>query len=202
MKKEQPSVFENLYSIGVKDKIERKGHLDYLSWANAWALLKSQYPDAQRKVYEHDHTGLNFFTDGNTAYVKVGIIVNGIEHIDYLPVMDHRNNAIPVAKVTSTDVNKTIQRSTAKAIAMHGLGLSLWTGEDIADIPSEKVAVKPKVDPAGTITLEKDTEDWERVVKYIESNKGLGIEKIGQQLTRKYKITPSLKKEIVDMINS
>jgi len=202
MKKEQPSVFENLYSIGVKDKIERKGHLDYLSWANAWALLKSQYPDAQRKVYEHDHTGLNFFTDGNTAYVKVGIIVNGIEHIDYLPVMDHRNNAIPVAKVTSTDVNKTIQRSTAKAIAMHGLGLSLWTGEDIADIPSEKVAVKPKVDAVGTITLEKGTEDWERVVKYIESNKGLGVEKIGQQLTRKYKITPSLKKEIVELINS
>lgn len=202
MKKEQPSVFENLYSIGVKDKIERKGHLDYLSWANAWALLKSNYPDAQRKVYEHDHTGLNFFTDGNTAYVKVGITVNGIEHIDYLPVMDHRNNAIPVAKVTSTDVNKTIQRSTAKAIAMHGLGLSLWTGEDIADIPSEKVAVKPKTDAAGTITLEKDTEDWDRVVKYIESNKGLGIEKIGQQLTRKYKITPALKKEIVEMINS
>lgn len=202
MKKEQPSVFENLYSIGVKDKIERKGHLDYLSWANAWALLKSHYPDAQRKVYEHDHTGLNFFTDGNTAYVKVGIIVNGIEHIDYLPVMDHRNNAIPVAKVTSTDVNKTIQRSTAKAIAMHGLGLSLWTGEDIADIPSEKVPVKPKVDAVGTITLEKDTEDWERVVKYVESNKGLGVEKIGQQLTRKYKITPSLKKEIVELINS
>jgi len=202
MKKEQPSVFENLYSIGVKDKIERKGHLDYLSWANAWALLKSHYPDAQRKVYEHDHTGLNFFTDGNTAYVKVGIIVNGIEHIDYLPVMDHRNNAIPVAKVTSTDVNKTIQRSTAKAIAMHGLGLSLWTGEDIADIPSEKVAVKPRVDAAGTITLEKGTEDWERVVKYIESNKGLGVDKIGQQLTRKYKITPALKKEIVELINS
>lgn len=200
MAKEQ-SVFASLYGLTVKDKIERKGHLDYLSWANAWALLKSQYPDAQRKVYEHDHTGLNFFTDGNTAYVKVGIIVVGIEHIDYLPVMDHRNNAIPVAKVTSTDVNKTIQRSTAKAIAMHGLGLSLWTGEDIADIPSSAPVTKTKVDAAGTITLEKDTEDWERVVKYVEANKGLGLEKIGQQLTRKYKITPALKKEIVELIN-
>ena len=199
--KEQ-SVFATLYGLAVKDKIERKGHLDYLSWANAWALLKANYPDAQRKVYEHDHTGLNFFTDGTTAYVKVGIIVGGIEHIDYLPVMDHRNNAIPVAKVTSTDVNKTIQRSTAKAIAMHGLGLSLWTGEDIADIPSSTpTASKTKVDASETVLLEKGTEDWERVVKYVEANKGLGLEKIGQQLTRKYKITPVLKKEIVELIN-
>ena len=199
--KEQ-SVFATLYGLAVKDKIERKGHLDYLSWANAWALLKANYPDAQRKVYEHDHTGLNFFTDGTTAYVKVGIIVGGIEHIDYLPVMDHRNNAIPVAKVTSTDVNKTIQRSTAKAIAMHGLGLSLWTGEDIADIPSSTpTASKTKVDTSETVLLEKGTEDWERVVKYVEANKGLGLEKIGQQLTRKYKITPALKKEIVELIN-
>jgi len=199
--KEQ-SVFATLYGLAVKDKIERKGHLDYLSWANAWALLKANYPDAQRKVYEHDHTGLNFFTDGTTAYVKVGIIVGGIEHIDYLPVMDHRNNAIPVAKVTSTDVNKTIQRSTAKAIAMHGLGLSLWTGEDIADIPSSTpTASKTKGDASETVLLEKGTEDWERVVKYVEANKGLGLEKIGQQLTRKYKITPALKKEIVELIN-
>jgi len=200
MSKEQ-SVFASLYGLTVKDKIERKGHLDYLSWANAWALLKSHYPDAQREVYEHDHTGLNFFTDGTTAYVKVGIIVGGIEHIDYLPVMDHRNNAIPVAKVTSTDVNKTIQRSTAKAIAMHGLGLSLWTGEDIADIPSSAPATKTKVDSTETVLLEKGTEDWERVAKYVEANKGLGLEKIGQQLTRKYKITPALKKEIVELIN-
>jgi hypothetical protein len=202
MKKEQQqSVFNTLYSIGVKDKIERKGNLDYLSWANAWALLKTNYPDAQRRVYEHDHTGLNFFTDGVTAYVKVGISVDGIEHIDYLPIMDHRNNAIPVAKITSMDVNKAIQRSTAKAIAMHGLGLALWTGEDIADIPTQvEKSMKPTPDADGVL-LQKGTEDWDRVVKYVESNKGLGLEKIGQQLSRKYKMTPSIKNEIVKLIN-
>jgi hypothetical protein len=202
MKKEQQqSVFNTLYSIGVKDKIERKGNLDYLSWANAWALLKTNYPDAQRRVYEHDHTGLNFFTDGVTAYVKVGISVDGIEHIDYLPIMDHRNNAIPVAKITSMDVNKAIQRSTAKAIAMHGLGLALWTGEDIADIPTQvEKSMKPTTDEDGVL-LQKGTEDWDRVVKYVESNKGLGLEKIGQQLSRKYKMTPSIKNEIVKLIN-
>ena len=115
---EKQSVFKVLSSVNVKDKIERKGNLDYLSWANAWAILKLHYPDAQRKVYEHDATGFNYFTDGRSAYVKVGITVDGIEHIDYLPIMDFRNNAIPVDKVTAMDVNKAIQRSTAKAIAM------------------------------------------------------------------------------------
>ena len=118
---EKKSIFSTLSEISVKEKIERKGNLDYLSWANAWAMLKAVYPDAQRKVYEHDHTGFNYFTDGKTAYVKVGITVNGLEHIDYLPIMDFRNNAVPLEKITATDVNKTIQRSTAKAIAMHGV---------------------------------------------------------------------------------
>jgi hypothetical protein len=204
------SVFSTLSTISVKEKIERKGNLDYLSWANAWAMLKAVYPDAQRKVYEHDHTGFNYFTDGKSAYVKVGIIVNGLEHIDYLPVMDFRNNAIPIEKVTAMDVNKTIQRSTAKAIAMHGLGLSLWTGEDIPELTTSAPA--PTKAPAKTpakaegdaslIELKKGTENWEKVVKYIEANKGLGIEAIGKQLNRKYKMSPAIKKEIANLFKS
>lgn len=191
------SVFGKLSSISVKDKIERKGNLDYLSWANAWAMLKTMYPDAQRKVYEHDHTGLNYFTDGVTAYVKVGIVVHGIEHIDYLPIMDFKNNAIPVAKVTSTDVTKAIQRSTAKAIAMHGLGLSLWTGEDVPEMVTEsKKEVVPEL-----VELKKGTDAWNRVVAYVQGNKALGIEKIGQQLSTKYKMSPAVKKEIVNLVN-
>ena len=122
------SIYKTLSTINVRDKVDKKGGLDYLSWANAWHMLKQNYPNAQRIIYEHDHTGFNYFTDGRSAWVKVGIVVDDIEHIDMLPVMDFRNNAIVIDKVTSTDVNKTIQRATTKAIAMHGLGLSLWTG--------------------------------------------------------------------------
>jgi len=193
---ENKSVFQTLSAVSVKDKIERKGNLDYLSWANAWATLKQHYPDAQRKIYEHDHTGFNYFTDGKSAWVKVGIVVDELEHIDYLPIMDFRNNAIPIEKVTATDVNKTIQRSTAKAIAMHGLGLSLWTGEDVPELVE---AVK--VEPQQLITLELGTENWDNVVKYVTANKTLGITKIGQQLSRKYKITPAVKKEITSLCN-
>lgn len=190
----EKTVYQTLSSISVKDKIERKGNLDYLSWANAWATLKQHYPHAQRKVYEHDHTGFNYFTDGKTAWVKVGIVVDELEHIDYLPIMDFRNNAILMDKITATDVNKTIQRSTAKAIAMHGLGLSLWTGEDVP----EMVAVK--TDEVELIALVKGDDNWDNVVKYVEANKALGIDKIQKQLARKYTLTPATIKALSSLI--
>ena len=190
------SVYSTLSQTSVREKIERKGNLDYLSWANAWHMLKTAYPNAQRKVYEHDHTGFNYFTDGRTAYVKVGIIVNDLEHIDYLPVMDFRNNALPVDKVTATDVNKTIQRSTAKAIAMHGLGLSLWTGEDVPVIVD--VAQAPQ--ESSLIELTKGSENWDKVAQYITLNKQIGLDKIIQQLTTKYTISAAVNKEIAKLL--
>jgi hypothetical protein len=193
------SVYETLSAISVREKIERKGNLDYLSWANAWAMLKAVYPNAQRKVYEHDHTGFNYFTDGKSAYVKVGIIVNELEHIDYLPVMDFRNNAIPIEKVTAMDVNKTIQRSTAKAIAMHGLGLSLWTGEDIPEMTTTSAPTKVEVEKSKLIELKVGDENWDKVVKYIEANKETGVASIGAQLARKYSMSAAVKKEIANL---
>ena len=196
MENQIKSVYSTLSQTSVREKIERKGNLDYLSWANAWHMLKTAYPNAQRKVYEHDHTGFNYFTDGRTAYVKVGIIVNDLEHIDYLPVMDFRNNALPIDKVTATDVNKTIQRSTAKAIAMHGLGLSLWTGEDVPVVVD--VAQAPQ--ESSLIELTKGSENWDKVAQYITLNKQIGLDKIIQQLTTKYTISVAVNKEIAKLL--
>jgi hypothetical protein len=196
MENQIKSVYSTLSQTSVREKIERKGNLDYLSWANAWHMLKTAYPNAQRKVYEHEHTGFNYFTDGRTAYVKVGIIVNDLEHIDYLPVMDFRNNALPIDKVTATDVNKTIQRSTAKAIAMHGLGLSLWTGEDVP--VTVDVAQAPQ--ESSLIELTKGSENWEKVAQYITLNKQIGLDKIIQQLSTKYTISAAVNKEIAKLL--
>ena len=196
MENQIKSVYSTLSQTSVREKIERKGNLDYLSWANAWHMLKTAYPNAQRKVYEHEHTGFNYFTDGRTAYVKVGIIVNDLEHIDYLPVMDFRNNALPIDKVTATDVNKTIQRSTAKAIAMHGLGLSLWTGEDVPVIVD--VAQAPQ--ESSLIELTKGSDNWDKVAQYITLNKQIGLDKIIQQLTTKYTISAAVNKEIAKLL--
>ena len=197
------NIFKELSSISIKGKTDKKGKFDYLSWASAWSMVKSEYPNAQRKVYESEHTGLNFFTDGKSAYVKVGIIIGEIEHIDFLPVMDYRNNSITIDKVTSMDVNTAIQRSTAKAIAMHGLGLSLWIGEDTI-ITTKPVSTPSSKTPTPTkdakITLDIGDNNWGKVLKYIATNKELGLPKIVKNLETKYNIKAVVKKELSKQI--
>lgn len=125
-------VYKTLSAVNFKGKTEKKNGLTYVSWATAWGKLKECYPEAFSTVYE-DQRGLNYFTDGLTCYVKVGVTVEGLEHIEYLPVMDYKNKSIPASEVTSMDVNKAIQRALTKAIARHGLGLYVYQGEDIPE---------------------------------------------------------------------
>lgn len=139
--------FVELNSINVGDKIEKKNNLSYLSWAWAWAELKKLHPDATYTIYENAD-GWFYHTDGKTCWVKTGVTVNGIENIEYLPVMDFRNNSIPFDKVTSFDVNKAIQRSLTKAVARHGLGLYIYAGEDLPE-GEEKPNEEPKAESKG-----------------------------------------------------
>jgi len=122
--------FEQLNNINVQDKIEKKGNLSYLSWAFAWEQLKIKHPKAQYKVYERED-GVIYWTDNKTAWVKVSVTVDDMEHIEYLPIMDYKNKSIPVGQVSSFNVNTSIQRALTKAIARHGLGLYIYAGEDI-----------------------------------------------------------------------
>ena len=133
--------FVQLNNINVNDKTEKKNGLTYLSWAWAWAEVKKLHPDAVYTIYENAD-GWNYHTDGHTCWVKTGVTVNGIEHIEYLPVMDFKNRSIKLEEVTSFDVNKAIQRSLTKALARHGLGLYIYAGEDL---PEEERANAPEV---------------------------------------------------------
>ena len=167
--------FEVLNSINVSDKTEKKGNLTYLSWAWAWGELKKRYPNATYKIYENE-MGWNYHTDGKTAWVKTGVTVEGIENIEYLPVMDFKNNSIPVEKVTSTDVNKTIQRSLTKAVARHGLGLYIYAGEDLPEVEREEFKTKPtdKIDEKTAISLRKsiiNRQDEAKMCEYFKIKK-------------------------------
>ena len=124
--------FQTLNGINVNDKTEQKNGLTYLSWAWAWGEVKKLFPDATYTIYENSN-GWNYHTDGRTAWVKTGVTVNGIEHIEMLPVMDFKNRSIPLEQITSFDVNKAIQRSLTKAVARHGLGLYIYAGEDLPE---------------------------------------------------------------------
>lgn len=126
------SVFATLNAINCNERVEKKGNLSYLSWAWAWQIVKQNYPDASYTIYE-DANGIPYFTDGKTCWVKTGVTINGLEHIEYLPIMDFRNQSIPLERVTSMDMNKTIQRSLTKACARHGLGLYIYAGEDLPE---------------------------------------------------------------------
>lgn len=154
---ENMSIFETLNRINVNDKTEKKNGLTYLSWAWAWGEVKKNFPAATFTIYERqtEYGAVNYFTDGRTCWVKTGLTINGLEHIEELPVMDFRNNSIPYEKVTSTDVNKAIQRSLTKAAARHGLGLYIYAGEDLPEEEKqEKITVEaPKFD---TIPVPKE----------------------------------------------
>ena len=136
--------FVELNNINVNGKTEKKNGLTYLSWAWAWGEVKKLHPDATYTIYENAD-GLFYHTDGKTCWVKTGVTVNDVEHIEYLPVMDFKNRSIPVEQVTSFDVNKAIQRSLTKAVARHGLGLYIYAGEDLpeSEAPEENPAAVP-----------------------------------------------------------
>lgn len=154
--------FEEIYSINVNDKTEKKGQLTYLSWAWAWAEFKKKYPKATYTVDKFDGT----YCTGND---KIGWMVRTEVYADelcyemWLPVMDMRNNAVLSPKMT--DVNKTIMRCLTKNLAMFGLGLYIYAGEDLPEDLEEDT--KPIATPKNKPSTPPKTNDSAPAVKPI-----------------------------------
>jgi hypothetical protein len=198
MSKEK-SVFEQLSSLNLSSKTEKRGNLTYLSWAHAWAECKKLFPDMSRTVYESD-TYMNYFTDGSTAWVKVGVTIQGQEHIDYLPVMDMRNQSVPLANITSMQVNKTIQRSTVKALALHGLALNIYAKEDFpSESDSSMQAVKAQPKATTKVALVEGDANWQKVSNFVIDNMGLSTDEVIKKLSVKYDISDATKKAITKL---
>lgn len=176
------SVFETLNAINVNEHTEKKNNLTYLSWAWAWAEVKKAFPSAKYTVYENDN-GWNYFTDGKTCWVKTGVEIEGIEHIEYLPVMDFKNKSIPVETVTSFDVNKAIQRSLTKACARHGLGLYIYAGEDLPEDEAEtqKTAAEKAREEAKAVAqkqMETISEEQIEFLKQLFHTNGINVDTV------------------------
>lgn len=177
--------FVQLNQINVNAHTEKKGSLTYLSWAWAWEQVKENFPDSTYTIYENTN-GLFYHTDGKTCWVKTGVTVNGIEHIEYLPVMDYKNRSIPLESVTSFDVNKAIQRSLTKAVARHGLGLYIYAGEDLPseekaeELPKGNDEQKERDQLYGIIDTYKKISkngDSKEIAKRLEAETGIKIRK-------------------------
>ena len=142
MTETKESVFETLSKIDVSDHIEQKMGLSYLSWAWCWQTLKTTYPDTPvpkitkykemlltKNGYELTDREVPYLTTPTGTMVEVTVSIKGVDYTQSLYVMDNRNKV--VVNPTIGQINKTIQRCTVKAIAMAGLGLNLYAGEDL-----------------------------------------------------------------------
>lgn len=142
MTETKESVFETLSKIDVSKHVEKKMNLSYLSWAWCWQTLKTTYPDTPvpkitkykemlltKNGYELTDREVPYLTTPTGTMVEVTVSIKGVDYTQSLYVMDNRNKV--VVNPTIGQINKTIQRCTVKAIAMAGLGLNLYAGEDL-----------------------------------------------------------------------
>lgn len=137
--------FQELYSKNVNEYVEQKNGLNYLTWSYAWSEFKKVYPNAGYEV-KKDEKGICCFGDENIGYMcYTSVTAGGLTYEMWLPVMDGANKAMKlkpytyktkygektVEALTMFDVNKTIMRCLVKNLAMFGLGLYIYAGEDL-----------------------------------------------------------------------
>ena len=200
--KKESSIFETLSKVNVNDKTEKKGKFTYLSWSFAWSELKSIAPNSTCEVYHDANTNMPYFASKAGVMVKVGVTVCGIEHINYLPVMDFKNQAIKPDNVSMMDVNKAIMRCTTKAIALHGLGLYIYAGEDLPEadedlVPKliEKLDLKEVPNNEIYVFKSSDLKNWNGKI-YARDEIYIGKEKktISKEQIAKLKLNPKFDK--------
>ena len=186
--------FDKLYEINVNNHTEEKNGLTYLSWAWAWAEIKRVYPDATYTIKKFDNS-LPYVYDEKVGYmVFTEVTIEGLTHEMWLPVMDGANKAMKaesytyktkkwnaslktyditektVEAATMFDINKTIMRCLVKNLAMFGLGLYIYAGEDLPQVEEKKIEKELAIALVNTLKAE-----------------GFSDEDIGKSLT-KYKV--------------
>jgi len=149
--------FDALYNADLSEEVEKKNGLSYISWSQAWKVMKQFYPSANYTIYSNPTTGLPFFESELGLMVHTSVEADGITYEDWLPVMDYNNRSMKsqayniqvydkfkkqyvdkrVEAATTFDVNSAIQRSMVRCLARHGLGLYIYNGFDhLADEPN------------------------------------------------------------------
>ena len=185
----EKSIFEKFYSLNVSEYVEKKDDLTYLSWTYAWAEAKKRFPNLTYKIHLFGENHLPYVYDENTGYmVFTEVTINNLTHTMWLPVMNGSNKAMKnkpytydtkykkglvVEAATMFDINKTIMRCLVKNLAMFGLGLYIYSGEDLPEpIENENKEIIKQLD----LEIEKYAEKSKKIkkgilAKYKESGK-------------------------------
>lgn len=198
------TTFEKLSAINVNEHVDKKNGLTYLSWAWAWSVTKKACPDATYTIGETEY-------DEQTGFMcHTYVTIEGETLEMWLPVMDGANKSMKktaykyttkygdksVEAATSFDINKTMMRCLVKNLAMFGLGIYIYAGEDLPE--TESVVEQTK--EVKIVTLEIGDDNWSKVLSYIGSKKELGLDKIVENLSTKYAISSVVKKEIAKAV--
>ncbi len=152
-----------LKDVNVEEEkmVKKKGKFSYISWAMAWSKLCDIYPDATFEKHCNEQ-GFPYFKDEQGwCFTKVTVTVNGKSITEMLPVLNYTNK--PIKNPDSSDVNTSLQRCLAKAIALHGMGVHIYSGEDIADIPDNLGEEDAKPKEIQKTELKKVEEDVKKV---------------------------------------
>ena len=224
------TTFEKLSAINVNAKAEKKNNLTYLSWAWAWSEVKKACPDATYQMGETEYDeALGFMC-------HTSVCIEGETLEMWLPVMDGANKSMKkvaysyttrygekqVAPATTFDINKTMMRCLVKNLAMFGLGIYIYAGEDLPETEVTEAAPIKMVASTGTVTkavattsastktaavdnlipLKLDDENWKKVLAYVVENKEMGVKRILDSLSRKYKIATSVKTAITKTVSA
>lgn len=166
-------MFKALSALNLNDMCEKRDSLTYLSWSNAWSVFKTYYPSATYNIIRNNN-GLPYFSDPELGImVFTEVTVDDVTHSMWLPVMDSKNKAMKfepytyqvwdnykktyvektVSAASMFDVNKTLMRCLVKNLAMFGLGLYIFQGDDLpensaSDTPTTQPTPAPARKPA------------------------------------------------------
>jgi hypothetical protein len=212
----QLTTFEKLSAINVNDKVEKKSNLTYLSWAWAWSETKKVCPDATYQI------GMTEYDPQLGFMCHTSVTIDGESLEMWLPVMDGANKSMrkeayeyptrygmkTCEAATTFDINKTIMRCLVKNLAMFGLGIYIYAGEDLPEsesptpAPSTPAPSTPEQTQTtdGKLSLKVGDENWDKVVKYVTENKEMGIKKIVDALSIKYNITNLVKNNLTKIV--
>lgn len=202
--KKTETTFKMLSKINVNKFVEKKNGLTYLSWAYAWSELKSNCPDATYKIGDTEYDEILGFM------CHTEVTIDGETLPMWLPVMDGANKSMKkvaykyktkygdkdVAAATTFDINKTIMRCLVKNLAMFGLGIYIFAGDDI---PTSETQEEVEVS-ANLAKLQKGDGNWDKVSAFVKANKAKGLDSLIDTLKTKYTIGSATKTEIQKLI--
>lgn len=202
------TTFEMLSSINVNKFVEKKNGLTYLSWAYAWSETKKNCPSATYTIGETE------YDDATGFMCHTEVTIDGETLGMWLPVMDGANKSMrkvgytyttrygekQVAPATTFDINKTIMRCLVKNLAMFGLGIYIYAGDDLPNSQEEVTPTVKAKSGTGKDALLLNTSNWNNVAKFVAENKQLGLKKLIDKVEIKYTVTPAVKAEIQKLL--